>query len=100
MGLAYYNGNGVPPNFKEAVKWYRLAAYQGNPKAQHDLGMAYYRGEGVAQDYVKAYAWVQVAAEHGDKGALDSQSIVMEKITFTQVEEAQRLSQEYRLLSK
>jgi TPR repeat protein len=34
LGLMYDNGEGVPENDIEAVKWYRLAAQQGYAKAQ------------------------------------------------------------------
>ena len=34
LGLMYNNGDGVPQDYKEAVKWYRLAAEQGYAKAQ------------------------------------------------------------------
>ena len=31
LGLMYDNGQGVPQDYAEAVKWYRLAAEQGMP---------------------------------------------------------------------
>jgi len=34
LGAMYANGDGVPENVAEAVKWYRLAAEQGNASAQ------------------------------------------------------------------
>ena len=34
-----------------AVKWYKLAAQQGNVKAHYNLGVSYDPGEGVPQDY-------------------------------------------------
>jgi TPR repeat protein len=33
LGRALYNGTGVPKDYKEAVKWFRLAAEQGVAKA-------------------------------------------------------------------
>jgi TPR repeat protein len=30
LGLMYYNGKGVRQDYAEAVKWYLLAAEQGN----------------------------------------------------------------------
>ena len=41
LGIMYDNGNGVPENDAEAVKWYRKAADQGNAKAQYNLGVMY-----------------------------------------------------------
>ena len=47
------------------MKWYRLAADQGEVQAQYCLGMMYYRGEGVPQDYVQAAKWYRLAADQG-----------------------------------
>ncbi|MDA0221360.1 MAG: tetratricopeptide repeat protein, partial [Proteobacteria bacterium] len=30
LGVMYYEGTGVPQDYAEAVRWYRLAADQGN----------------------------------------------------------------------
>ena len=40
----YRNGEGVPQDYKEAVKWYRLAAEQGDAIAQTNLGIMYEYG--------------------------------------------------------
>jgi TPR repeat protein len=50
----------------EAVKWYRMAAEQGNVDAQYDLGVCSQNGNGVAQDLDEAVKWYRMAAEHGD----------------------------------
>jgi TPR repeat protein len=50
LGKAYQHGNGVPQNFEQAVKWYRLAAHQKNPRAMFNLGLAHYNGDGVEVD--------------------------------------------------
>ena len=43
----YANGRGVEQDDAEAVKWYRLAAEQGDADAQANLGtMAYHNGKG------------------------------------------------------
>jgi uncharacterized protein len=46
----YENGWGVSKDDKEAAKWYRLAAAQGNAIAQNNLGTMYRDGHGVPQD--------------------------------------------------
>jgi len=38
MGLFYFNGVGVNVDKSEGVKWFRLAAAQGNADAQYILG--------------------------------------------------------------
>jgi TPR repeat protein len=41
LGWMYSNGDGVPQDHKEAVKWYRLAAGQGHAEALVNLGNMY-----------------------------------------------------------
>ena len=70
LGLAYENGtSGVEQDYAEALKWYRLAAEQGNVFAQLRLGGSYYSGKGVEQDYAEAVKWYRLAAEQGDARA-------------------------------
>jgi TPR repeat protein len=56
-------------DYKEAVKWYRLAAEQGDAKAQYYLGMMYGGGRGVPRDEKKAIKWLLKAAEQRSVGA-------------------------------
>src|SRR5437899_270355 len=51
LGNSYYNGQGVPQDYKEAMKWYRKAAEQGDVFAQFNLGIMFYHGQGVPKDY-------------------------------------------------
>ena len=62
----YSTGEGVPQDDGEAVKWFRLAADQGNASAQFSLGNMYRTGEGVPQDYGEAVKWFRLAADQGD----------------------------------
>ena len=52
----YFNGDGVPQNDAEAMKWYSKAAEQGLAAAQDKLGLMYTKGEGVGQSDIEAYA--------------------------------------------
>jgi TPR repeat protein len=47
------------------VKWFELAAEQGEKVAQFNLGTMYDQGVGVTQDYAEAAAWFRLAAEQG-----------------------------------
>ena len=62
LGFKYVTGEGVPQDYTEALKWYRLAAAQGIAIAQSSLGFMYYEGRGVPQDYVQAHKWFNLAA--------------------------------------
>jgi TPR repeat protein len=37
LGNAYYNGNGVPQDYNEALSWWQKAADQGNVSAKKSL---------------------------------------------------------------
>ena len=58
-------GDGVEQDDRESGKWFRLAADQGLPEAQHALGTLYELGEGVPRDGVKAVQLYRRAAEQG-----------------------------------
>lgn len=63
LGLAYYNGTGVPRvDHARAVRWWCRAAEQGCAQAQNNLGHAYEQGDGVERDYNKAAYWYRKAA--------------------------------------
>jgi uncharacterized protein len=70
LGTMYEKGQGVPQDYKEAVKWWKLAAepglYMGHTSAQSNLGTMYENGKGVPQDYKEASKWYRLAAERGD----------------------------------
>lgn len=67
MGCFYedFGSNPVRRNLAKAAEWYKLAAMQGNAKAQHRLGSLYYYGNGVEQSTVEAIKWYQKAAIQG-----------------------------------
>ncbi len=69
LGFMYYTGKGVPQNYVQAVKWYRLAADQGYARAQTNLGFMYDSGQGVPRDYVQAVKWYRLAADQGNARA-------------------------------
>ena len=52
-------------DYREALKWYGLAAEQGNPDAQNDLGSMFLNGLGVPKDAVLAVKGYRLAAAQG-----------------------------------
>ncbi|WP_424947681.1 tetratricopeptide repeat protein [Candidatus Spongiihabitans sp.] len=65
LGRAYWKGEEIDEDKREAEHWYRLAAEQGHTKAQLFLGVAYDNGEGVTMDKREAARWWRMAAEQG-----------------------------------
>jgi TPR repeat protein len=88
----YANGEGVAENDAEAVKWYRLAADQGEASAQHNIGHMYARGDGVPESRVDAYFWWNLAAAQGLADAKTNKAVIEKTMTREQIAEAQRRS--------
>lgn len=65
IGMRYRDGKGVEKDYKEAVRWTRLAADQGNAAALDNLGFHYFQGWGVPQDFDVALGYFKAAAKHG-----------------------------------
>ena len=61
----YSEGREVPQNDAEAVRWYRLAADQGNAVAQVNLGWMYLNGRGVSRDCQEAHRLTELASASG-----------------------------------
>ena len=95
LGFMYSSGQGVAQDYKEAVKWYRLAAEQGYVAAQTSLGMMYGNGQGVAQDYVMAHMYWNIAGASGHEDAIKNRGIVEKNMTPSQIEKAQDLAREW-----
>ena len=51
--------------YGEAVRWYRMAAEQGDSVAQYSLANMYDFGHGVPQDLAEAARWYRMAADRG-----------------------------------
>ena len=91
----YYEGQGVPQDDKQAVKWWRLAADQGHADAQTNLGVMYAQGRGVPQDDVQAHMWSNLAAANGHEEAKGLRDIAAGLMTGEQIAEAQKLAREW-----
>ena len=84
----YCKGYGVAQDLEQVVKWYRLAAEQGDAIAQYNLAVSYLKGQGVAQDCEKAHMWFSRSADGGDKQAVESRDKLMVKMTAVQLDKA------------
>ncbi len=65
LGDRHFNGEGLPQDNGEAIRWFHLAAEQGHSRAQASLGFMYFNGEGVPQDDGEAARWYHLAADQG-----------------------------------
>ena len=99
LGVVYAEGRGVAQDDKESVRWFRLAAEQGDAEAQGGLGLAYSAGRGVPQDFVASHMWITLAAARltgaTRHGALKFRDTIAAAMTSEQIAEAHRLAQEW-----
>ncbi|MDA7426919.1 hypothetical protein PGB28_00505 [Primorskyibacter aestuariivivens] len=66
MGGKYLKGDaGLEPNIDEAMRFFRLAAAQGEPGAQFNLGVLLASGTQVQQNLPEAVSFFQAASERG-----------------------------------
>ena len=63
LGYSYERGFGVPQDYAQSARWYRLAADKKHYWARINLGLLLARGRGLPQDKSKAKEWINLAAE-------------------------------------
>lgn len=85
----YEKGHGVPQSYAEAVKWYRMAAEQGENRAQAQLGIKYALGKGVSMNYEHAYFWFLLAAVSGEVTDAELRDLTAEQLTQQQIAKVQ-----------
>jgi uncharacterized protein len=84
-------GLGISKDAKEARKWSRLAAKQGNTDAQIMLGSLYHTAEGgESPDIVRAYMWYEVA---GGPEAQKELASISKEMTPQQIADAHAQAQ-------
>ena len=95
LGAMYAHGLGVAQNYVEAVRWWRAAAEQGDAQAQFNLGVMYANGLGVPQNDLEAHMWANISASQGFQDASELRDFLAKEMTPAQIQEAQRLAQEW-----
>lgn len=66
LGAHYYDGHrGFEQSFDKAMKYYKMAAYNGSQVAQENLGYCYYYGRDGEPDYMKAFHYFAMGAFSG-----------------------------------
>ena len=98
IGVMYAMGLGVERDHQRAFDWYLRSAMKGHPGAQSGVGWYYELGLGMpAPDLVRAYMWYVLSAIGGDPDAAISQEEVIKKMTPSQIEQANRMIDDYRV---
>jgi TPR repeat protein len=95
LGVMYYTGEGLEPDYAAALDWFQRAAAQGQDVAQLFLGVMYLNGLEVRQSDVRAYMWFSISAEQGNPGARMRLVELAEQMTPAEVAEARTLADEW-----
>lgn len=98
LGMMLANGQGIPQDHVEAIKWYHKAAEQGHVDAQAYLGNMYANGQGVPLDIVKACAWWNIASYGGSNFA--AMSLVLCESQLSPAERVQALQLAREIVQK
>jgi TPR repeat protein len=87
-----YHGEGILQDYKEAAKYYHLAADQGHAAAQFYLGGLYFEGEGVPQNYAQAHMWLNIASVNGADDGQKWRDETAKKMSQDDVSKAQDMA--------
>lgn len=90
MAVRYHNGEGVPQDDTQAMKWFERAAEQGHIDAQSRLGAYYWAGRGVPEDLSKAYFWSAIATAQGDEISKSRLEGLTYQMTHAQITDARQ----------
>ena len=69
LGFMYAEGQGVPQDYTQAIRWYTKAAEQGHPDAPFMLAALCTDGRGIPPDPGEALRWYLTAARQGQPDA-------------------------------
>ena len=70
LGMAYYNGNGIPQSWENSMIWLKKAADDGHAKAMEDLAKIYRYGIGTERNTMRALELYTQSAELGNGKAM------------------------------
>lgn len=70
LGMACYEGNGLPQSWQKAYEWFEKSSGHGYPKAMRMLAKMYHYSIGVNQNIMKALDLYTQAANAGDGTAM------------------------------
>jgi len=69
LGECYYEGDGVPKDYVEAMKLFKLAAQTGDAMAKNNIGSMYFNGYGVTSDTFEGARWWKLSAAQNCEAA-------------------------------
>ena len=65
------SGRGIKQDYQEVVRWFMMAAKQGEPDSMYHLAICYNDGLGVEKDPKMVASFLHAAADSGFQPAID-----------------------------
>ena len=103
VGHMFLTGKGVSQNPRTGFKWIKAAADTGYLDAQYLLGLTYSSGQGTLQNYVMAHMYFNLASiaslgtDKSRKEAIEFRNTITRQMTPSQIAEAQKLAESWRV---
>jgi TPR repeat protein len=100
IGLAYYEGKGVPVDYHKAAHWFTVLAEQGWVAAQDQLGRLHLSGQLGEVNAIEAYKWLDLASRGENlKEAEESakwRNLIAAQMNPAQLKEAKELVRKWK----
>ena len=97
LAVLYTMGVGMPLDFRNAYKWFKIAADEGLPESQLNVGIALQSGMGIQKDLVGAYKYYTLAAVSGKVPvAAPARDNLAQFLTQFQIRAGQRMAQGFK----
>jgi len=96
LGMMYYLGQGMDPDYDLAFEWLGKAANQADDVAQLTLGVMYVEGQGVPSSNVQAHMWLSLSAQQGNDSAQLRLERLVPDMTQDEIAEAEQLAEDWK----
>jgi TPR repeat protein len=93
LAVTHQYGDGVALDPAEAMRWYRVAAEQGDKVSQFQIGLMYQTGQGVPADAAEAHRWFTMHRHHHLHHAHDPKMVAWRQQARALIEEGERREQ-------
>jgi TPR repeat protein len=88
LAIRLLRGDGLPRDPAEGIKWFRIAAENGDPAAQNDLGYSLESELNEKADLIEVCKWYLLASRKGIRQADVNLAKLKRRLTPAQFEEA------------
>jgi len=96
LGMMYYLGQGMDPDYDLANEWLSKAANQGDDVGQLTLGVMYVEGQGVSSSNVQAHMWLSLSAQQGNESAQYRLERLVPDMSQEEIAEAEQLAEDWK----